>query len=81
MQKIAGDIIILHMCIKNHDHMMEVPETWSETNIIFCHFGPFFPLLPPNKPKNKNLEKMKKSGDSILLHMCTINQDHMVYGS
>ena len=23
------------------------PEIWSVTNRIFCHFGPFFALLPP----------------------------------
>ena len=24
-----------------------VPEIWSATDRIFCHFGPFFALLPP----------------------------------
>ena len=36
------------------------PEVWSATNIFFCHFGPFFALLPKNL-KNQNFEKMKKS--------------------
>ena len=22
----------------------------------FCHFGPFFAILPPNDPKNQNFE-------------------------
>ena len=36
---------------------------------IFCHFGPFFALLPPNNPKNQNFEKMKKlPQDIIILH-------------
>ena len=49
---------------------------------IFCHFWPFFALLPPNNPENQNFEKMKKaSGDIILLHICIINEDHMMYGS
>ena len=30
------------------------------TSRIFCHFGPFFALLPPNNLKNQNFEKMKK---------------------
>ena len=62
-----------------------VPEIWSATNKIFCHFGPFFPFYPPNKIKNKNFEKMKKSpGDIMNLHMCTINDNQMnqmMYGT
>ena len=36
-----------------------VPEIQSETNKIFCHFEPFFALLPSllNGPKNQNFEK------------------------
>ena len=60
-----------------------VPEIWSATDRIFCHFGPFFALLPPpplNNQKNQNFEKMKKKpGDIIILHMCTKNHDHMLY--
>ena len=58
------------------------PEIWSVTNRIFCHFGQFFALLPPNNPKNQNFEKLKNtSGDIIILHMCTIKDNHMMYGS
>ena len=58
------------------------PEIESETGRIFCHFGPFFALLPPNNTENKNFEKMKKMpGHIIILHMCTINEIHMMYGS
>ena len=56
-------------------------QTWSVTDIIFCHFMPFFALLPhywPPKLKfGKNVKK--KPRNIILLHMCTINQDHMMY--
>ena len=59
-----------------------VPQIWSATDRIFCHFGLFFALLPPNNPKNQNFEKMKKTpGDIIILHMCTVNDNHMMYGS
>ena len=60
-----------------------VPEILSITDIIFCHFGPTFDLLPPNNPKKQNLKKWKKKqpGDIIILHMCTINDNHMMYGS
>ena len=47
--------------------------------VIFDHFLPFY---PPNNPKNQNFEKMKNTpGDIIILHMWTINHNHMMYGS
>ena len=53
----------------------------QQTN-FFCHFGPFFALLLPNNLKNQNFEKMKKTpGDIIILHMCTINDNHIMYDS
>ena len=59
-----------------------VPEIWSATDGIFCHFGQFFALLSPNNPKNQNFEKMKKPpGDIIILHTYTINLNHMMYVS
>ena len=59
-----------------------VPEISSTTDKFFCHFGPFFTLSPPNNPKNQNFEKMNKiSGDIIILHRCTINDNHMMHGS
>ena len=66
-----------------------VPEIWSVTDRIFCQFGPFFVLLPPffvllpfNNPENQDFENMKyMPGDIIILYMCTINANHMMYGS
>ena len=58
-----------------------VPELWSAMDRIFCHFGPFFTLLPPNNLKNQNFAKMKKTPGDIILHMCTINDNHLMYGS
>ena len=58
-----------------------VPEKASATEffVILDHFLPFY---PPNNPKNQNFEKMKKTpGDIIILHKCTINDNHMMYGS
>ena len=49
--------------------------------MVSSHFGLFFALLPPNSPKNQNFEKLTKTpGDIIILHMCTQNYDHMMYG-
>ena len=38
----------------------------------------FYPL-PPNNPENQNFEKMKKTPGDIILHMCTINENHDVW--
>ena len=83
MKKILGDIITLHLCTTNGDHVITVPGIWSATDIIFYHFGPIFALLSPNNPpENRNFEKMKKRpGDIIILQKCTINENHMIYGS
>ena len=59
-----------------------VSEILSATDRIFCHFEPFFTLLPPNHPKKQNFEKIKKTpGDIIILHKCNINDNHMRCGS
>ena len=49
----------------------------------FCHFGPSFALIKGfNNLENQNLEKMKKKpGDAIILHMCIINDNHIMCGS
>ena len=71
------------MCTKNHNQMrcsswnME----WDRHSFlsfwaIFCTFTPLW------TPKIKTWKKGQKTpGDIILLHMCTINEDHMMYGS
>ena len=82
MKKPPGDIMILHMCTIHDNHIMNGSRDWSVTDRIFCHFGPFFALLPPNNLKNQNFEKMKKiCGDIIILCVCTINDNQMIYGS
>ena len=49
MKKFAGDIIILYMCTKNHNHM--IYSSWdtewdTEFFIILDHFLPFYhPLI------------------------------------
>ena len=70
MEKLPGDIIILHMCNINDNHIMY---GFWDTKCVrqnFYHLGPFFPLLPhqpplpsspPNNLKNQNFEKMKKN--------------------
>ena len=48
----------------------------------FSSFWTTLPFYPTNNPKNLNFEKNKKMpGDIIILHTCTINENHMMYGS
>ena len=83
LKKASGDVIILDMCTKLHDHMMYA--SWDmECNMhnSFVTFGHFLPFYPTIDPENKNLEKMsKKLGDIILLQICSISEDHMMYFS
>ena len=79
-KKIAGYIIILHICTKTQNHIT-VSEIQSETDKKFCHFGPFFALFTPLLTLKIKIWKKKMHGNIILLHMCTMNQDHMMYGS
>ena len=51
----------------------------TEFFVILDHFLPFYAT---NNVKNQNFEKMKKPpGDIIILHICTINDNYMMYGS
>ena len=58
-----------------------IPEIWSLTDRIFCHFGLLFAFLPPNNPENQNFEKKKKHGAIIISHICSKNCNQMMYGS
>ena len=81
-----GYIIILHMCTKNHDHMLycswDMVHDWCN---CYFSFWAFFALLPPpplplTAPKMKISLKIKKNPrDIIILHKCTRNHDHMLY--
>ena len=51
---------------------------------FYFSFWPNFALLnPPNSPKNQNFLKNEKKmpGYIIILHICTKNYNHMIYGS
>ena len=88
INKTLEDIIILQMCTINQSY-----DLWflsygvQQTNIfvILDHFLPFYPPPPsPTTQKIKILKKWKKkqtTGDIIILHKCTINDNHVMYGS
>ena len=78
MKKTPGDVIILHKCTKNRDHMEYC--SWDmmrdRSNCYFSVWAIFCPFTPLTCPKNENFKKTKKiSGDSIILHRCTKNND------
>ena len=59
-----------------------VSEIWSMIDKTFCNIGHLLPFYPTMEQENQNFKKMKKiTGDIIILHMCTINENHMMYGS
>ena len=45
MKKESGDVIIFHLCTKNHDQIMYASWDVECYRHFFCHFGPFFALL------------------------------------
>ena len=70
MEKLPGDIIILHMCNINDNHIMY--RSWDTKCVRqnFYHLGPFFHFYPTNPPsppppltiwKIKILKKWKKT--------------------
>ena len=79
--------------LSRYHHFTNVYRKWQSYDVWFLRYGvqrtEFFVILgrflsfyPPNNPKNQNFEKIKKPpGDIIILHMCTINDSHMMYGS
>ena len=65
------------MCNIKEDMMYgskDIKARGTEFFVILGHFLPFYWKL-------KFEENVTKSGDIILLQMCTINKDHMTYGS
>ena len=57
-KKASGDAIILNLWNKKHDQMMYAYSDMKCNRHFFCHFRPFFALLPHYWPQKFNLEKM-----------------------
>ena len=55
--------------------------SWDKARDGYNYFL-FWVFYPPDSRKNRRLKKVKKkSGDIIILHICTKNYDQMMYGS
>ena len=72
----------IHLCTKNLDDLIYCSWDIERDGLKLTILGHYFPFQPPKPPKNQNFEKYKNiDGDIIILHMCTINHDHVMYGS
>ena len=60
-KKTPGGIVILHKCTINDNHKMYASGDMKHDREFFVILGHFLPFYPPNKPKNLNFEKMKKT--------------------
>ena len=76
MKKTPREIIILYKCTINDDHLMY--DSWDKKHdrqnflsfwTIFCPF------------KIEILKKWKKTPGDTILHLCTINENHIMYDS
>ena len=79
----SRDVIILHLCIKNHNQSRcMLSDVWSVTNNFLSFWTIVCPFTSLLTPKIKIWKKCKKiRGRIILLHKFTLNEGHMMYGS
>ena len=81
-KKKPGDIIILHMSKINDNNMMYGSWNIERDGHNFLSFWTiFYTFTPLTTQKIKILKKWTKAWRYIILHMCTINDNHMMYGS
>ena len=81
LKKTPGHII-LDISTINDNQMMYGSWDMEGNRHNFVILDCFLPFYPPMDPENQNFEKMKKTPeDIIILHKCTINDNHMMYGS
>ena len=67
------------MCTIIEDHIWFLRYAARQTE-YFVILDRFLPFYATKDPENQNFEKMKKTpGDIIILHMCTINDNHFTH--
>ena len=75
-KKTPRDIIILHLSTTNDNHIMY---GFWDMKFIRQNLFSFWTTFCPFTEKSKFWKR--KPGDIISLHVCTTNDNHMVYGS
>ena len=79
MKKTSGDTHVYHKWKPYDVWFVRYGAQWTELFVILDQFLPFY---HSKHLENKNFENMEKmSGDIIILHMRTINDNHMIYAS
>ena len=80
--EMPGDSILLHMCTINENHMMY--DSWNirhDRQDFLSFWAIFYPsihfFLATIKIKISKIEKTP--GDIIMLHICTINNNQIMY--
>ena len=83
LKKTPADNIILHRCNINNNHMVYGSWDTKGDRQIFLSFWTVFCLFTPltNQKKSKFWKSEKTPGDIITLHLFTINNNQMTYGS
>ena len=83
MKKVPADTIILQKSTINDNHMMYGFSDMECNRQFFFILSHLLPSCPTNNLQNLNFEKLEKKppGDTIILDMCTKNDNHMMYGS
>ena len=82
MEQASGDVIILHISTKNHDHMIYASKDMECDRHIFLSFWAIFcPFTPLLTLKIKIWKKFRKKRRYYPLRKCQTNEDHMMYGS
>ena len=70
------------MCTINEDLM--IYRSWNircDRQEFLSLWAIFLPFQPPDNPENQNFKIKRNTGDIIILHIWTINDNHMMYGS
>ena len=72
MKKTPCDVIILHKCTKNHDHMLycSLDILRDKCNCYFSFWAIFSLFTPLTAQKLKNLKQMKKSLEISSFYIC-----------
>ena len=82
IKKPPGGIIILHMSNINDNHIMYGSWDMECDRQNFLSFWTVFcPFTPLTMRKSKFWKMKKPPGDIIILHICTINDNYVMYGS
>ena len=81
MKKFGGDIIILHMYQKSQSYDVWFLRYKVRQAEFFGILGHFLPFQLADNPEIKILKLKKTSGNIIILHICTINDNDMMYSS